>query len=117
MKLIDMKLPKKSKAELKADYAPIACDEEDRWPYGLQLDFEKEQVAKMPEVARLKVGDTVNVTATGKVISVRMSERRIGEDNHNVGIQIEKVAVSPKKKLKDMNMKDYRAARDEGQGE
>ena len=119
MKLTDMKLPKKTKAELKADCVPsIGCEDEDRWPYGLQIRFEKEQIAKMPEVAKLKVDDTVSISGTGKVISVRMSERRGGKDDHSVEIQIEKVAVSSRsqKKLGDMDMAEYSQARDEGQG-
>jgi len=116
MKLIDVKLPKKTKAELKSDCQPIGYGDEDRWPYGLRLDFQKEQIAKMPEVSSLKVGDTVSVSGTGKVISVRISERRGGEDDHNVEIQIEKVAVSSQsqKKLSDMSMAEYNRARNEG---
>ena len=114
MKLTDMKLPKKTKAELKTECQPIGCEDEDRWPYGLRIDFEKEQVAKMPEVAGLKVGDAVSISGIGKVTSVRMSERH-GKDDHSVEIQIEQVGVSSKKKLKDMDMKEYRKARSEGQ--
>lgn len=116
MKLIDVKLPKKTKAELKTECQPIGYGDEDRWPYGLQIRFEKEQIAKMPEVAELKVGDTVNVSGIGKVTSVRISERRGGKDDHSVEIQIEQVGVSSKKNLKDMDMKEYRKARGEGQG-
>lgn len=107
MRLIDVKLPKKTKAELKSDCQPIEYRDEDRWPYGLRISFEKEQIAKMPEVAKLKVGDTVSVSGTGKVISVRMSERRGGKDDHNVEVQLEKVGVSLNKKLGEMNMAEY----------
>ena len=100
MKLTDTKLPKKTKAELKTECTPIGLGDEDRWPYGLRINFQKEQIAKMPEVAKLKVGDTVSVSGTGKVISVRMSERRGGKDDHNVEIQIEKVAVSSRSQKK-----------------
>ena len=118
MKLTDVKLLKKTKAELKTECQPIGYGDEDRWPYGLRISFEKEQIAKMPGVAKLKVGDIVSVAGTGKVISVRMSERRGGKDDHNVEIQIEKVAVSSRsqKKLGDMGMAEYSRARDEGQG-
>lgn len=115
MKLTDVKLPKKTKSELKDECPSIGYEERDRWPYGLQIRFEKEQITKMPEVAKLKVGDTVSVSGTGKVISVRMSERRGGQDDHSVEIQIEQVGVSSKKKLQDMDNKEYRKARDEGQ--
>jgi preprotein translocase subunit YajC len=118
MKLVDMKLPKKTKAELKTECTPIGLDDEDCWPYGLQIRFEKEQIAKMPEVAKLKVGDKVSVSGVGKVTLVRMSERVTGKDDHNVEIRIEKVAVSSRsqKKLGDMGMAEYSQARDEGRG-
>ena len=116
MKITDVKLPKKTTAEAKTDCQPVGYEDREQWPYGLQIRFEKEQIAKMPEVAKLKVGDTVSVSGIGKVISVRMSERRGGKDDHSVEIQIEQVGVSSKKNLKDMNMKEYRKARGEGQG-
>ena len=115
MRLVDVKLPKKTTAELKTDCQPIGYDDEARWPYGLRISFEKEQIAKMPEVAKLKVGDIVSMSGVGKVISVRMSERRGGKDDHAVEIQLEKIGVSLKKELRDMNMVDYRKARDKGQ--
>ena len=116
MKLTDMKLPKKTKAEAKTDCQPIGYEDREQWPYGLQIRFEKEQIAKMPEVVGLKVGDIMNISGIGKVISVRMSERRGSQDDHSVEIQIEQIGVSSKKKLKEMNMKEYRKARGEGQG-
>ena len=74
MKLTDIKLPKKTKAELKTDCQPIGYEDREQWPYGLQIRFEKEQIAKMPEVAKLKTDDIVNITGIGKVISVRIEE-------------------------------------------
>lgn len=107
MKLIDVKLPKKTTAELKSDCQPIGYEDREQWPYGLQIRFEKEQIAKMPEVAKMKVGDTVSVSGIGKVTSVRMSERHGGEDDHSVEVQLEKVGVSLNKKLGEMNMAEY----------
>lgn len=118
MKLVDVKLPKKTKTELKTDCTPVGYGEQDRWPYGLQIRFEKEQIAKMPKVAALKVGDILSISGIGKVISVRMSERRGGDDAHSVEVQLEKVAVSShsNKKLGEMNMVEYNRARNEGRG-
>jgi hypothetical protein len=106
-----MKLPKKTKEELKADMMPISMADQDRWPYGLQIRFEKEQIDKMPSLKGLKVGDTVNIEALGTVTAVRMSERQKGEPSHSVEIQIEKVDVQGKKPLEKMNMKEYLAER------
>jgi preprotein translocase subunit YajC len=114
MKLTDVKLPKKTKEELKTACDPIGYGDEE-WPYGLRISFKKEQIAKMPEVAKLKVGDAVSISGVGKVVSVRMSERRGGKDDHNVEIQIERVGVMSKKGLGEMDMAEYNKARNEGQ--
>jgi aspartyl-tRNA synthetase len=113
MKLIDMKLPKKTKKELEA-IPSVKMDERDRWPYGLQLRFEKEQISKMPELERLKVGNVVNISGIGKVVGVRMSERQKGENDHTIEVQIEKIGVSSVKKPEDMDMPEYNQARKEG---
>lgn len=118
MNLVDMKLPKKSKKESLEDCVPSKYGNEDRWPYGMQIRFEKEQIAKMPDVIKLKVGDAVSLSGMGKVTSVRISEFQSGKNDHSVEVQIEKIAVFPKshKKLKDMGMQEYIKARSEGQG-
>ena len=46
MKLVDVKLLKKTEAELKTDCQPIGYGDEDRWPYGLRISFEKEQIQR-----------------------------------------------------------------------
>jgi hypothetical protein len=110
--LIDMKLPKRTKDEIKKGMMPT-MDDQDQWPYGLKLDFEKEQVDKMPSLKNLNVGDKVSIQCQGSVIEVRMSERQGGGDMHNVCIQIEKVGVEPtkKKKLEEMSPGEYREER------
>lgn len=94
MKLTDMKLPKKTKEELKSECAPSSVGDQDCWPYGLQLQFEKDQVDKMPVLTALKVGDRVMVQGEARVTSIRTSERQDGKDNHSVELQIEKIGVA-----------------------
>ncbi len=118
VELIDIKLPKKTKEELKKemgmDMPTVAMKDQEQWPYGLKLDFEKEQVDKISSLKNLNVGDKVLIQAEASVIEVRMSERQGGEDRHNVCIQIEKVSVEPlvKKKLEELSPKEYRAIRE-----
>jgi len=38
MNLVDIKLPKKTKEELKKEGMP-STDDQEQWPYGLRLDF------------------------------------------------------------------------------
>lgn len=113
MPLIDMKIPKKSKAELKKMNEPMGYREDEKYPYGLQLRFEKDQVKKLG-LKDCKVGDMVNIAALGKVTSVRMSEHTHRDDSHDVEIQIQKIGVEKKKALKDMGMKEYNDARNKG---
>lgn len=111
--LIDVKLAKKTKEELKTECGPSIADQE-KWPYGLRMNFEKEQIDKIPSLANLQVGDKVTVQGEGSVIEVRVSERQGEKDRHNIEIQIEKVAVEPliKKKPEEMSMKEFRAMRE-----
>jgi len=94
--LVDMKL---SKEEAKTE-APCSPSKENgpRWPYGLRLTFDKEQIAKLPALSGLKVGGTVKIEGTGTVTSVRISERQKEKPDHTVEIQIENIGIEPSKK-------------------
>jgi hypothetical protein len=111
-----MKLPKATVKETKMTDAPIASLNQERWPYGLRINFEKEQIDKMPALAGLKVGDVVSIDAIGCVTSVRISERQEGKKDHSVEIQIEQVGIEPKKKPEKMSMKEFNAWREKGGG-
>jgi len=113
--LIDVKLPKKTKEELKKEGMVMpSTDNQDRWPYGLQIRFEKEEIDKIPSLLNYETGDMVMVQAEARVTSISMSERQSGEEDRSVGIQIEKVSVEPikKKKLEELSPKEYRKERE-----
>lgn len=118
MDLVDMKLPKRSKAEMEKEglicTSSPGMPEQDKWPYGLQLRFEKEQIDKIPSLVDYKVGDKVLITAEARVTEVRMVEKQGGEDRHSVELQIEKISCESKKPLEKMNMREYREARQSG---
>ena len=113
MKLVDMKIPKKSKKE-REKVMTVGYDEGDKYPYGLQLRFNKDQIDKLPGMKDCKTGDTVNVVGSGKVTEVSMSESSSGRDRHNITIQIEKIDVGKKKALSEMSMAEYNKARAAG---
>ena len=99
MTLTSMKLKKKSKVELKKLMdVPSTYGGQDEWPYGLQLCFEKEQIEKLSNLKKLKVGDSVKVSAEGNVMSVRISERQVGSDDHSIRIQLKDIDVERIKK-------------------
>lgn len=102
MKLIDMKLPKKTKSELKAEIPPIEV-ECDKWPYGLKLRFESDQVDKLPYLKNMKIGEKVSISGIGEVMSIRMNERKGGKEDYSVEIQIQNVGMeSANKKSESM---------------
>ncbi|MFA6358687.1 MAG: capsid staple protein [Candidatus Omnitrophota bacterium] len=113
MELVDVKLPKRTKAELKKDCAPYSIDDGDKWPYGLQLRFDKDQLDKIPSLTLYKVGDRIIIQAEARVTEVRSTERQNGEDSRSMEMQIEKINCEPfvKKPLDKMNPKEYREAR------
>ena len=121
MKLSDMKLPKKTKKEIEAYGRPVMADNQDRWPYGLQLRFETEQVEKLPVLKTFKVGDKVTVLAEATVTEVRMSEIQATRDkktkmHHTVELQVEQIGCTSKevKPIKQLSPKEYRRLREDG---
>ncbi len=105
MKMADMKLPKKSKEQLKTEMSPVEA-ERDRWPYGLQLRFESEQVDKLPHLKSLKIGQKVVVQAVGEVTELRMSERKEGKEDWTIEVQLQDVGCESKKKEESGSMMD-----------
>lgn len=93
MSLVSMKNKKKSKVELKKLMEGSSPEEQEEWPWGLRLRFEKEQIEKLPLLDKLEVGDSVKISAEGMVSTVSNFERQDGEDDHTVEIQLKKVGV------------------------
>ena len=96
MNLADMRLPKSGKG-VGLGVETASSESENRWPYGLMLTFNKEQIAKLKALVVAKVGDQVTVNAVGTVTAVRTSERQRGSADHTVEVQLEKVGVEYKK--------------------
>ena len=90
MDLVNMKLPKRSTKDSIAAPSEVGGD---KWPYGLRLTFDREQIEKLTSLEGLKVGDTVTIEGTGTVVSVRMSERQKEKIDQSIEIQIENVGV------------------------
>lgn len=99
MKLIDIKLPKKTKKELKEE-AVVPSLDRDEYPWGMQLDFEKEQIKKLSSLQGIQIATTVNIQAVGKVTRVEVTDRERGRARHNVQIQVQKIAIAPKSEQK-----------------
>ncbi len=108
--LISMLLPKKKDDKSNVEITPDAP----KWPYGLKVTFEKEQIDLMPSLIDLKVGDRVMLHGEACVIEVRITEEQSEPEHHTISLQIEKIAVEPvvKKKIEEMTMKEYKKMRE-----
>jgi hypothetical protein len=108
--LVNMELPLR---KLKEDTAVAQLNVNgDKFPYGLRLSLEKEQIAKLPQVKDFNVKDRVLITAEASVSEVRNFQRNGEEESYSVSLQIEKMDVSRKKSVKEMSLKEYQVARE-----
>ena len=95
--MIDLKLPKKSKTELKAESVPEPADQP-KYPYGLRIRFENEQFSKLAVLKKLNVGDRVGIVAVGEVTEKHESERQGRGDDRHIGIQIQQIDLKQNSK-------------------
>jgi len=96
MNLVDLKLPKKSKKELNKT---MEVDQPE-YPYGFLLRFDSEQIAKLPQLEKVKIGEKVTIQGIGEVIEVRKVDRQKEDNQFSVEIQLKQIGVegsSPKK--------------------
>ena len=88
MTLVDLKLPKKH---------PLADEKPDivrpNYPWGLQLTFEQEQIAKLPMLKKAAAGDMVAISGLAKVTSVEVTDKDKEKKRHTVRMQIQKIGV------------------------
>ena len=114
MKLFDLILPKKTKAELKAEAIEVPSNyEQDRYPYGLNISFQKESIAKIPFLQSVQANTPVLLQATGfiKEVSIQDTAEK-GRARHRVEIQLQKVGVTNIVKDRDkMTNAEYRQSR------
>ena len=119
-KMVDLKLKENNESKEVAKRSLTSA----RYPYGLHLNFEQEQIEKITILKDSHVGDRVIIHAEGRIHSKRIAEnenngvtnmlrKRTVDKEYNVGIQLEKIAVIPKtnKKPEEMNPKEYREMR------
>ena len=97
MNLIDLKLPKRSKEEMVKLNEPMR-DGGDRYPYGMKINFESEQVEKFPGMEDYRVGEKVMISGLCEVVDVHMREEKEGKKRYSVGMQIQKISVNSDKK-------------------
>lgn len=90
MKMTSMKMePKKGD---KAEAACCSMEQEEKYPWGLRLNLGDEELKKLGIKELPKVGQSLTLTATVKVVGVRSNESQEGE-NRNVELQITDCAL------------------------
>ena len=92
MALVDMKRPKIKKSDMK-DVVAGYPGEGDRYPWGLQLRLEREELERLGLDAKdFKIDANVSITASGSVTGIEMRESTGGKQEYQtVSIQIEKL--------------------------
>lgn len=91
MKLTDMKMSKKKKAETEAAPSPSSGPD---YPYGLVLNLDKDSLKKLGMDEMPDVGEMCMIHARGEITRVSQSAGENGEDK-SVEIQITKLSVMP----------------------
>ena len=89
-----MTLPK-PKNKTGKEFPEIGMEYE-KYPYGLRLRLEKEQIDKLPVLQKIEAGAEVNISAKGKVMEVRVTDKAGGDNRHFVEIQIQSIGIPDK---------------------
>lgn len=99
MKLINLRLTKKQKKDTME--VPAKVGEGPEYPYGTRLNFETEQIEKIPALAKVESGDMVSGTFEGKIIDVRTTDREKEQKRRTVEIQIQSIGIVNKESFND----------------
>ena len=96
MKLINMKKPKLTKEEMKEQAVEIPSPEgEDRYPYGLRIRLQSDEVAKIESLQKIEAGAMVMIKALGKVTEVSVVDSE-DDKRRTVEIQIHEIGIADK---------------------
>lgn len=112
MKLVDMKLPKKSKKELEKEMTASDPYREE-YPWGMQLSFDQEQIDKLDALQGVAADTKVKIHGEGYIRSVIVGDHADKKRKHqNVEIQLTKVGVERAgKPAEEMSNEEYRKSR------
>lgn len=96
MKMVSMamKAEGKGKSDSCCCCAPCDCEsDKPRYPWGLQIHLENEQLAALGMGDLPKVGSTMTIQCTVKVTSCREEEREGAEPSRTVSMQITEIGT------------------------
>ena len=91
--MIDMKLAKE-KAKKMATGCEPSVGKGPRYPYGLELNLEKDQLKKLGLSTKgRKVGEKGTIVAEYEISSISERQQQSGEDSQNMSLQITKLKI------------------------
>lgn len=86
---------KRSKAEVKKDMEPCGPMDTERYPYGLRISLQKDELEKLGITSLPGVGDTLELEATVKVVSVSAGASEGGNARMSMDLQITDMSLEP----------------------
>jgi hypothetical protein len=91
MKLISMEQKKEPK-DKKQKCGIEACDSAKKYPWGLRINFDSENVSKVSALSDVSVGDVVTIQAKAHVVETSARETQSGPDRR-VELQIVSIGI------------------------
>ena len=92
MDLKDLKLPKKTKADMKEAAVPSGPSE--TYPYGTRITFDNELMDKFPALEGAQVGDKVKIAGVAEVVMVRKVDRQGDKKkDYSADLQIQQLGL------------------------
>lgn len=99
-----MKPEEKGKSECCCCCGPCACDEgKPRYPWGLQISLEKEQMDALGMKGMPKVGESMTMSCMVKVTRCSEEEREGGVPMRSMSLQITDMGMDEKRNQVDMS--------------
>ena len=92
MKLVDMKVTKAEIKKRREGMKPSAIDEPE-YPYGLEINFDNAMVEKLPALATLTSGESIELMAKCHVRTITIDKIKGKPDKVRGSIQIEELGI------------------------
>jgi len=87
----------RKKNKLSTVMPDVARYDEEKYPYGLRISLEKEDIDKLDlNLKNINIDDEIKIEAVGYIESLRQNKTRRGEDK-SLGIQITAMVLKKKK--------------------
>jgi len=93
MTMISLKLPKKSKKDMKAMAMP-SIDSGETYPYGTSLSFDNDTIKKIAALKEVGGGEMVEIHAMAKVTEVRIKDTGDSDTRERVELQIQDISIA-----------------------